>query len=159
MKRNAIYWAECAERGIYWAVGTLLVFTAVIFLVYIIAKGIPLYLNGEFATATITLFDQALLTLMLAQIVYTTVSFLKVGVLQVEPVLVVGIIAAVRRILVLTAVVAGTAGNVGTSLTFRQNMIEMTLLSGTVLVLAVAIFLVRRAGVPASDAEEQPSGR
>ncbi len=25
MKKNALYWAEWAERGIYWAVGTLLI--------------------------------------------------------------------------------------------------------------------------------------
>ncbi len=144
MKRDALYWAERAERGIYWAVGALLIVVAVIFLVDIILKGIPLYFQGEFATATIKLFDQALLTLMIAQVVYTTVAFLKVGVLQVEPILVVGIIASVRRILVLTAVVSGTAGKVGATLTFRQDMVEIGLLSLTVLILAVAIYLVRK---------------
>ncbi len=144
MKKDALYWAERAERGIYWAVGALLVIVAVIFLVYIISKGAPLYLKGQFATATIELFGQSLLTLMIAQVVYTTVAFLKVGVLQVEPILVVGIIASVRRILVLTAVVSGTAGKVGADLTFRQDMVEIGLLSVTVLILAIAIYLVRR---------------
>lgn len=144
MKKSALYWAEWAERGIYWAVGALLIVVAVIFLVFIVVEGIPLYFKGDFATATIKLFDQALLTLMLAQVVYTTVAFLKVGTLQVEPILVVGIIASVRRILVLTAVVAGTAGNVGASLTFRQDMVEIGLLSVTVFILAVAIYLVRK---------------
>ena len=114
------------------------------FLIFIVVEDFPLYFKGEFATATIKLFDQALLTLMLAQVVYTTVAFLKVGTLQVEPILVVGIIASVRRILVLTAVVAGTAGNVGASLTFRQDMVEIGLLSVTVFILAVAIYLVRK---------------
>ena len=59
----------------------LLVVAAVVFLVFIIFKGVPLYFRGEFATATIKLFDQ---TLMIAQVVYTTVAFLKVGVLQPE---------------------------------------------------------------------------
>ena len=144
MKRDALYWAERAERGIYWAVGALLVIVAVIFLVSIIIEDFPLYFKGEFATATIKLFDQALLTLMIAQVVYTTVAFLKVGVLQVEPILVVGIIASVRRVLVMTAVVSGTAGNVGATLTFRQNMVEIGLLSLTVLILAIAIYLVRK---------------
>ena len=144
MKKDALYWAERAERGIYWAVGALLIVVAVIFLVFIILNDFPLYFQGEFATATIKLFDQALLTLMIAQVVYTTVSFLKVGVLQVEPILVVGIIASVRRILVLTAVVSGTAGKVGATLTFRQDMVEIGLLSLTILILAVAIYLVRK---------------
>ena len=79
MKKDALYWAERAERGIYWAVGALLVVVAVVFLVFIIFKGVPLYFRGEFATATIKLFDQALLTLMIAQVVYTTVAFLEGG--------------------------------------------------------------------------------
>ncbi len=124
--------------------GVLLIVVAVIFLVFVVVEGFSLYFKGEFAIATIKLFDQALLTVMLAQIVYTTVAFLKVGTLQVEPILVVGIIASVRRILVLTAVVAGTPGKVGASLTFRQSMMEIGLLSVTVLILAVAIYLVRK---------------
>lgn len=118
MKKSALQWVEWAERGIYWAVGVLLIVVAVIFLVFVVVEGFSLYFKGEFAIATIKLFDQALLTVMLAQIVYTTVAFLKVGTLQVEPIIVVGIIASVRRILVLTAVVAGTPGKVGASLTF-----------------------------------------
>jgi len=31
MNKSALYWAERAERGIYWAVGTLLVVVAVIY--------------------------------------------------------------------------------------------------------------------------------
>ena len=137
--------------------GALLIIVASIFLVFIIAKGVPLYFKGEFATATIKLFDQALLTLMLAQVVYTTVAFLKVGLLQVEPILVVGIIASVRRILVLTAVVSGTAGKVGATLTFRQDMVEIGLLSLTVLILAVAIYLVRKSKsfLPSEESAKQ----
>jgi len=155
MNKSALYWAERAERGIYWAVGTLLVVVAVIYLVYIIVTGIPLYLKGEFATATITLFDQALLTLMIAQVVYTTVSFLKQGELQVEPILVVGIIASVRRILVLTAVLSGTAGHVGASLSFKDGMVEIGLLAVTVLILAIAIYLVRKSKMLRAETKAQ----
>jgi uncharacterized membrane protein (DUF373 family) len=143
-RRNAVFWAEWAERGVYWIVGVVLILTAAIFLVFTMWEGVSLYLAGSFASATIQLFDRSLLTLMIAQIVYTTLSFLKVGVLQVEPVLVVGIIAVVRRILVLTAVVSGTAKDVGVNLNFQQNMIELGLLSLTVLVLAVSVYLVRK---------------
>jgi len=63
--------------------------------------------------------------------------------LQVEPVLVVGIIAVVRRILVLTAVVSGTSGEMGLTITFEQSMMELGLLALTVLAVAVAVYLVR----------------
>jgi uncharacterized membrane protein (DUF373 family) len=144
MRRDAIYWAERAERGIYWTVGTILVLSAAVFLVYTIREAVVGYSEGHFASATIRAFDRSLLTLMLAQIVYTTMSYLRQGKLQVEPVLVVGIIAVVRRILVLTAVVSGTSGDMGLVLTFEQSMIELGLLALTVLVLAVAVYLVRK---------------
>jgi len=144
MKRDAIYWAERAERGIYWTVGTILVLCAAVFLLYSIREAWLGYARGHFTSATIRAFDRSLLTLMLAQIVYTTLSYLRQGMLQVEPVLVVGIIAVVRRILVLTAVVSGTSGEMGLVITFEQSMIELGLLALTVLVLAVAVYLVRK---------------
>jgi uncharacterized membrane protein (DUF373 family) len=144
MKRDAIYWAERAERGIYWTVGTILVLSAAVFLVYTIREAFLAYTEGHFTSATIRAFDRSLLTLMLAQIVYTTLSYLRQGMLQVEPVLVVGIIAVVRRILVLTAVVSGTSGEMGLVITFEQSMTELGLLALTVLVLAVAVYLVRK---------------
>jgi uncharacterized membrane protein (DUF373 family) len=144
MKRDALYWAERAERGVYWSVGLTLVLAAAVFLVYTVREGVLTYLQGHVASGTIRLFDRSLVTLMLAQIVYTTLSFLREGVLRVEPVLVVGIIAVVRRILVLTVVVSGTTQDLGAGLTFQQSMLELGLLSLTVLVLAVAVYLVRR---------------
>ena len=144
MKKDALYWAERAERGIYWAVGALLIVRGGYFPRLYYPEQFPPLFPGRIRKATIKLFDQALLTLMIAQIVYTTVAFLKVGVLQVEPILVVGIIASVRRILVLTALMSGTAGKVGAGLSFREDMVEIGLLSLTVLILAIAIYLVRK---------------
>jgi hypothetical protein len=157
LKRNALFWAERAERGVYWIVGVVLILTAAIFLVFTMWEGVSLYLAGRYSSATIQLFDRSLLTLMIAQIVYTTLSFFKVGVLQVEPVLVVGIIAVVRRILVLTAVVSGTTKDVGVNLNFQQNMIELGLLSLTVLVLAVSVYLVRKNRGVATAQEKTPA--
>ena len=145
MKRDSLYWVERAERGIYWTVGVALILAAAVFLAYAVGEAGISYFRGRFAASTIEFFDRSLLTLMLAQIVYTTLNFLREGVLQVEPVLVVGIIGVVRRILVLTAVVSGTVSGVGAGLSFNQSMIELGLLSLTVFVLALAIFLVRRA--------------
>ncbi len=148
MKRDFLYWVERAERSLYWTVGVALILAAAVFIAYAIVEAGVSYLGGRFAVSTIELFDRSLLALMLAQIVYTTLNFLREGVLQVEPVLVVGIIGVVRRILVLTAVVSGTVSGIGAGLSFNQIMIELGLLSLTVLVLALAIFLVRRAQKP-----------
>jgi len=96
---------------------------------------------------------------MLAQIVYTTLTYLRLGQLHVEPVLVVGIIAVVRRILVVTTVMGGTLQSTGAPmLTFQEQLSELALLTVTALVVAVAMYLLRlrpalqpRASVDPSD--------
>lgn len=144
MKTNFVDWMERAERGLYWTVGFALVLGAAAFLGFTIWQALGDFLSGAVAHAILRLFDRLLLVLMLAQIVYTTLSFLRIGSLQVEPVLVVGIIAVVRRILVVTAVMGGTLRDAGsTAETFQELVLELGLLAVTVLALSVAVYLVR----------------
>lgn len=139
-----IGWLERAERGVYWVVGIALILGATIFLGYSVWEAALGFAAGHVANATLRLFDRLLLVLMLAQIVYTTLGFLRVGTLQVEPVLVVGIIAVVRRILVVTAVMGGTMREAGsTAETFQEIVLELGLLALTVLALAIAVYLLR----------------
>ncbi len=144
MKTDGLEWMRRAERGIYWVVGIGLVVSAAIYLGYALAQAVQGYISGAFVATTIGFFDRSLMALMLAQIVYTTVAFLQDGVLRVEPVLVVGIIAVVRRILVLTAVAGGMVPDLDINLSFQQTMLELGLLSFIVLVLASAIYLIRK---------------
>ncbi len=144
VKTDGLEWMRRAERGIYWVVGIGLVVSAAIYLGYALAQAVQGYISGAFVATTIGFFDRSLMALMLAQIVYTTVAFLQDGVLRVEPVLVVGIIAVVRRILVLTAVAGGMVPDLDINLSFQQTMLELGLLSFIVLVLASAIYLIRK---------------
>jgi len=57
----------------------------------------------------------------------------------------------------LTAVVSGTAKEMGASLSFRESMIELGLLSLTVLVLAVSVYLVRKNTVIETSQEKTPA--
>lgn len=59
-----------------------------------------------------------------------------------EPFLIVGLIAATRRILVLTAEFADLLGKGGTA--FRNAMIELALLTVMVLVLVASLVMLRR---------------
>jgi hypothetical protein len=47
MKRDAIYWAERAEWGIYWTVGTIPVLCAAVFLVYSIREALLGYARAR----------------------------------------------------------------------------------------------------------------
>ena len=129
------------ERAIFWLVAVLLTLGALAYLGASVAAALKDYLGGDATEATLELLNGTLLTLMLAQIVYTTLNFLETGILEIEPVLVVGIIAAVRRILVVTATLS--AHGESNELAFRQAMVELGSLGGVTLVLAVAVFLIR----------------
>lgn len=153
MKVGLLGWMERAERVVYSAVGLALIVGAVVYLVYTVVEAAASYATGQFPTATLQLFDRLLLVLMLAQIVYTTLAYLRLGQLQVEPVLVVGIIAVVRRILVVTAVMGGTLEASGTAaLTFRQQLLELALLALTALALAISMHLLRLRPAPRRSA-------
>ena len=64
----------------------------------------------------------------------------------------VGIIAVVRRILVVTAVMGGTMREAGTTAeTFQEIVMELGLLALTALALAIAMYLLRSRQAPPSE--------
>jgi uncharacterized membrane protein (DUF373 family) len=96
--------------------------------------------------AGVFLLDRILLLFILAELLYTLrlVSFR--GRILVEPFLFIGLIAVVRRILVITAEAdLRESGNV-----LDDFLLQVAVLSGLVLVLALAIALLRR------SASQQP---
>jgi len=139
------YLLELGERLIYWLVASLLVVGALIYLGYTVVRVLNAYQHVGFTEGTLELLNGSLLALMLAQIVYTTTSFLESGLLHIEPVLIVGIIAAVRRILVMTATLSAQEKALP-QVEFDQTMTELGVLGGVTLAMAVAIFLIRKRG-------------
>ncbi len=138
---NLIPPLEHGERAIYWLVAVLLMLGAVVYLGFTVAQVFETYRAGDYTEGTIELLNGSLLTLMLAQVVYTTLNFLETGHIQIEPVLVVGIIAAVRRILVIAALLS-THAEENLAL-FRQAMTELGYMGAITLALAIAVFLIR----------------
>jgi len=92
-----------AEAVIYLFAGVLVVLGAAYLLAAAVVEGVALLLGGEGGKLAVFLLDRVLLALMMAEILYTLVRFAKEGQLQVEPFLIIGVIAGVRRILVVTA--------------------------------------------------------
>ena len=100
------------------------------------------------ATETLRVLDQLLVVLMLVEILHTVRISIHSHFLVTEPFLVVGLIASIRRILVITLEAAnltkgGTWSTEGASI-FRASMIELGLLGLLVLILVFSITLLRR---------------
>ncbi len=143
------------EHVAYVALGVLLALTALIALVSAAAAlwgGIrDLSANTIFIT-----IDRLLLVLMLVEILHTVRVSMRSGGLTCEPFLIVGLIASIRRVLVITLessqqTQSGTAWSPDRESLFRASMIELGVLAVLILVMVVSIFLLQRGGSPSSD--------
>ena len=106
------------------------------------------FAHWTIATQTLLVLDQLLVVLMLVEIMHTVRISIHSHVLVTEPFLIVGLIACIRRILVITLEAAtltkgGTWTPEGASI-FRASMFELGLLGFLILALAISIALLRR---------------
>jgi uncharacterized membrane protein (DUF373 family) len=132
---------ERAEHYIYLAAGYILVVAAAGLLVIAVVEMGEKILDGHYAEAIVHLLDRVLLALMLAEIIYTVGRITRTQQLEVEPFLIVGIIAAIRRMLIITA---ESAGHVDlTDPKFQAILAELGLLALIILMLAWAMRLIR----------------
>ena len=133
-----------AEDTVYALAGLLLAATALFALV---ASGLALlpaiaaHTGG--AEPVLTVLDQVLLVLILVELFYTVRLSLREHELAVEPFVAVALIAAVRRILVLTAEEHRLID--GDPAAFQRLLLELGVLTGLILALVVALVVLRRA--------------
>jgi uncharacterized membrane protein (DUF373 family) len=137
-----------AEDVVYVGLGILLACSAgallisgVIGLWQSIAAGSPL-------GAVVNQLDRILLILMIVELLYTVQISFREHALVPEPFLIVGLIAATRRILVVTAEF-GTLLEKGVESQFRNAMIELALLTLMVVALVASLRLLRKRDVAA----------
>lgn len=130
------------EILLYAAVGLLLAVAAVLVLigtVHELAHGIS---SGKGSVnVAVTVLDRILLTLIIAELVYTLRFVLRTHQIAVEPFLFVGLIAVVRRILIVTAQFEQLPAG-GRALT--NFLLELGVLGFLAFALSFAVFLVRR---------------
>jgi uncharacterized membrane protein (DUF373 family) len=86
--------------------------------------------------------DRALLVLMVVEILYTVQVSFREHVLIPEPFLLVALIAAIRRVIVLSAELGELARRGGEA--FRAGMIETALITGVVVALAASLVVLRK---------------
>jgi uncharacterized membrane protein (DUF373 family) len=159
LRRHFDYYLGETEVIIYSALALLLAVTAV---VTVATSGRILWIGlGHWTVAAQTLgvLNELLIVLMLVEILHTVRISIRSHVLAAEPFLVVGLIASIRRILVITLEAAtltkeGTWASEGASGIFNSSMIELGLLGVLVLVLVISITLLRRYAPVSKDLPE-----
>jgi phosphate starvation-inducible membrane PsiE len=95
--------------------------------------------------------DRLLVVLMLIEILHTVLVSVRSGTLVCEPFLIVGLIASIRRVLVITLessqVTNGSSMSSGDMRLFQTSMIELGVLAVLILVMVISIWLLRRGGL------------
>lgn len=92
--------------------------------------------------------DRLLFVFMLVEILHTVRVSFRTGVLVCEPFLIVGLIASIRRVLVITLKSSASTqgGNVApeSQAMLISTMLELGVLGGLILIMVVSIFMLRR---------------
>jgi uncharacterized membrane protein (DUF373 family) len=139
------------EDVVYVALGLLLAASAIALLASAGLAFARSVADGEVAGRLVAILDQLLLVLMIIEILYTVQISFREHALMPEPFLVVGLIAGIRRVLVITAELSNLAQQ--DAEVFRHAMLELGLLTVMILALVAALGIVRRRA-PGAAAEK-----
>jgi uncharacterized membrane protein (DUF373 family) len=145
------------EQFLYVAVAAALGLTGLALLVHTIIAFCSDLLDGAtFFTSILALLDSLLLVFIIAELLHTVRAAVTENVLLTEPFLIVGMIASIRRLIVITAEASGAIGTPR----FDDLMIELGVLAAVTLVLGVTLFMVRhtRHPEPRPSHEQSASG-
>jgi divalent metal cation (Fe/Co/Zn/Cd) transporter len=110
---------------------------------------------GEIEHKAIEILNTVLLVMMTMEIVYTVAISLESHTLNAEPFLIIGVIAGIRRMLVITATSTEVEARPEQ---FHNMLVELGLLAATVIALASAIWILRYSAhryVKAQEAENE----
>ncbi|MDP4024600.1 phosphate-starvation-inducible PsiE family protein [Methylobacterium sp. NEAU 140] len=153
------------EHAIYAALGILLALTALAALIEAadLTWSAIRALGGP--EKILEVIDRLLFLLMLIEILHTVRVSMRSGTLTCEPFLIVGLIASIRRVLVITLqsseITHAKDWSPEKQALFQASMLELGVLGGLILVMVFAIFLLHRArddGKPAGEESKEHAG-
>jgi uncharacterized membrane protein (DUF373 family) len=105
-------------------------------------------IGGSLASNIVPLLDRILLILLVVELLYTVqVSFREHTVVP-QPFILVGLIAAIRRVLVLTAELAQVHEQ--SDVVFQRFVIELVVLTVLIIALVISLMLLAKRGVEAA---------
>ncbi|MEA2461833.1 MAG: hypothetical protein QOH90_2010 [Actinomycetota bacterium] len=108
--------------------------------------------DGDITTLILELLDGLLLVFIITEIIHTIRAVIDEKVLVSEPFLVVGVVAAIRRLIVVSAQAKDLVGTPD----FKDAILEISVLTGTVLLLGTTIFLLRHTHQSEPRPEHEP---
>jgi uncharacterized membrane protein (DUF373 family) len=145
--RSSIYLGH-VEVGTYALLGILLSATALLTIAgvfHLLGTGIR---DWTGTSVVFELIDRLLLVLMLVELLHTVRISIRSHMLVVEPFLIIGLIATVRRTLVLTLQAEGYTQDMpwgaDVEAHFRASMIELALLALLIAVFVTSIYAIRK---------------
>lgn len=134
------------EDAIYVVLAILLVAVAVLVLIAAGGALVQAVRGGDLIAGVVDVIDKVLLALMVAEILYTVVISLRSHALQAKPFIIVGLIAAVRRVLLISLEAAHVSAI--ESPKFTNYMIELGVLSVLILIFVISLHVFRKQNTP-----------
>ena len=131
---------EVAETIIYIGIAVLLFITAIALLVLAVTNTIALF-GEDSASIALEVLDTLLLVFIVVELLFAVRATVTQRELLAEPFLLVGIIAAIKEIVVLSVKAAET---VGKGAVFRDQLWEIGTLGVVIFLLGLTAFLLRR---------------
>ena len=130
------------EDVVYVGLGVLLGGSSLVLLV----SGLIIFwqnlLAGSLTTNMVILLDRVLLILLVVELLYTVQVSFREHALIPEPFLLVGLIAAIRRVLVLTAEFAQVQDK--PEVVFKHFIVELVVLTFLIITLVVSLMMLRK---------------
>jgi uncharacterized membrane protein (DUF373 family) len=128
------------EDGFYVAIALALALAGVALFGYVVYDFIKKVADGgSFTTLILELLDGLLLVFILTELIHTIRAVIDEKILVAEPFLVVGVVAAIRRLVVVSAEAKDLFGKP----TFSDAMLEIGILTGVIVGLVAGIFMLR----------------
>ena len=142
---------DAFERVAYLAIALALSVPIVMLVISAAMSMLEVSEVGVLQTA-LGVLDRVLLAFIFVELIDTVrVTVRERGILIAEPFLLVGLIAVVRRILLLTAELERVSAE-----EFRNMLIELGVMTGLVIVLTIALYFTRRMRLSEKELERSP---
>lgn len=148
-------YVSLAERAVYYVAAVFLL-GAIALLFLSTGRAFLEVGRGSLTDVALTVLDRVLLIFILVELLNTVGVIIREREIVAEPFILIGLIAAVRRILSLTADIEQSLGD---PTEFRNLVLELGVLTVLVITLTGAFYLVRRLSERTSDRnlEDSPS--
>ncbi|MDQ3217129.1 MAG: phosphate-starvation-inducible PsiE family protein [Actinomycetota bacterium] len=143
-----------AEDALYIAVSLVLAVAGLILFGNGLYAFASTFREGELSSTVLDLLDAMLLVFIVTELIHTISAVIRERVLLTEPFLIVGIVAAIRRLVLISAEAKDLLGKPE----FPDAMLEIGVLTAAIVLLSFSIFLLRHTtrSEPRPDYEPRP---